>query len=455
MTVEAQVEKIGLEILEDCRIHKSSIFRFQYWSQFLMNWSMKYPRFKVELFRFVDVLPSLENLDQVRSHIIEYLLKKDSDLPFLYLFCLKLALSVPGISLLVAGFVKKNVHTMSKGFITGENSRRAQASLKKLWVDGFSFTVDILGEAVISEEEAIDYQNRYKELIVNLPKVVKKWPERKLLEEHAECVLPRANVSVKCSSLYSQIDNFNFRGSVEAIKSRLRPLLRSAMSEGTFINLDMESDDLRNIIFTLAEEIFTEDEFKDYPFFGIVVQAYLRDAKNDLERMLALAKKRKSPLTIRLVKGAYWDTEVILAQQKDWPIPVFCSKEETDANYELCTDILLDAYPYLYPAFASHNVRSLAYAMAGTEVRALPKKAIEFQMLYGMADAFKYAVKERGFRVREYAPVGEMLPGMAYLVRRLLENTSNEGFLRAKITGERSDLELLQKPKWQEALMNA
>lgn len=208
----------------------------------------------------------------------------------------------------------------------------------------------------------------------------------------------------------------------------------------------MEQNDSREIIMTVAEEIFAEPNVQQYPYLGVVIQAYLHTAQADIERIIRLAQRRGPPLTVRLVKGAYWDYEVVLTKQRHWSIPVFLTKAETDENYERCVDMLFSAYPSICPAFGSHNVRSLSYAISVAENKSLSKTAFEMQMLYGMAEPFKKALVDMDYRVREYAPVGELLPGMAYLVRRLLENTSNESFLRATFVGNVDHDTLLLSP---------
>ncbi|MEY4924401.1 MAG: 1-pyrroline-5-carboxylate dehydrogenase 1, partial [Verrucomicrobiota bacterium] len=152
------------------------------------------------------------------------------------------------------------------------------------------------------------------------------------------------------------------------------------------------------------------------------------------------------PLSVRLVKGAYWDYETITAQQRNWPIPVWQKKPESDANYEKLTLLLLENIDLITPNFASHNVRSVAHAIAQAERLGINPCAYEFQALYGMADELKLSLLQMGHRVREYCAIGELLPGMAYLVRRLLENTSNEGFLRLKNRGEATQGQLLDNP---------
>src|SRR2546422_6570889 len=126
--------------------------------------------------------------------------------------------------------------------------------------------------------------------------------------------------------------------------------------------------------------------------------------------------------------------------------PVWLQKPESDANFERLTRILLENESIVTSAFGSHNVRSIAHAQALAEELGIDRSHFEFQLLYGMAGPIKRALVEMGYRVREYSPVGELLPGMSYLVRRLLENTSNEGFLRAKFSEHTSESELLRDP---------
>jgi len=149
-----------------------------------------------------------------------------------------------------------------------------------------------------------------------------------------------------------------------------------------------------------------------------------------VRELISWAKQRDTPIGVRLVKGAYWDTETILAKQHGWPIPVWQEKASSDACYERITDLLLDDSQVIVPAFGSHNIRSLINAIVAAEERSIPTTRFELQALYGMAEPIKSAFSKRGFLVRDYAPIGELIPGMGYLVRRLLENTSNEGFLR-------------------------
>ncbi len=233
----------------------------------------------------------------------------------------------------------------------------------------------------------------------------------------------------------------------EGVLERLRPILRTARRLGAFVNVDMEQYAHKDLTYSLFRRVMSEPEFRDWTDVGIVCQAYLREALEDLEALRDWAQARGTPVSVRLVKGAYWDYEVTMARQLDWPVPVFERKWETDANYERCADFLLENRDVLRPALGSHNVRSLAHVLAKAESLGVPADGFEIQMLHGMGEPIQRAMVDRGLRVRVYTPYGAMLPGMAYLVRRLLENTSNESFLKASSSGDVPVEELLRNPE--------
>src|SRR6266480_1220218 len=201
-----------------------------------------------------------------------------------------------------------------------------------------------------------------------------------------------------------------------------------------------------NVTLELFKSVFTEEEFKDWPHAGIVIQAYLRDSEADLRDLIEWGRARGTRFAVRLVKGAYWDYETMISRQNGWDCPVYFQKPESDVNFEILTRLLLENETIVTAAFGSHNVRSIAHAQALADELGIDRSRFEFQLLYGMAGPVKRALVEMGYRVREYCPVGELLPGMSYLVRRLLENTSNEGFLRAKFSDNVSEDELLRDP---------
>jgi RHH-type proline utilization regulon transcriptional repressor/proline dehydrogenase/delta 1-pyrroline-5-carboxylate dehydrogenase len=209
----------------------------------------------------------------------------------------------------------------------------------------------------------------------------------------------------------------------------------------------MESYDSREAIVELVLELLAEPEFADGPSAGIVLQAYLRDAPDTLDTVEAWARRtrRTTPLVVRLVKGAYWDHEIVEARQHGWAAPVFEEKAESDRAFERLTLRLLELRPLVRVAIASHNLRSVAHAIAANRATGAPDDDLELQILRGLGDDLGHALARQGFRVRAYCPVGDLVSGMAYLVRRLLENTANDSFLAAEHAGTGIE-ELLAPP---------
>ena len=442
---EQRIRALGEQMLDAARKHKAGLLSRQFWSDKLMDWSMQDHDFKVQLFRFVDAFPTLRTPEIVHDHLVDYLTQPGVTLP---------AGMGTGIK---AGGVAKGLFTktvsgqitgMAEKFIAGVDARDALPDLKKLWDGGLCFSVDLLGEACVSDAEADAYRDKYLDLVGNLPDTVASWKANPLLEKDHLGAVPRVNVSVKISSLSAKCDPIDTEGSIRDVMSRLVPILELAKEKGVFVNFDMEQFELKDLTLTLFERCCEEIDFHA----GIAMQAYLRSGDDDARRICDWAKRAGRQVTVRLVKGAYWDFETINAEQEGWPCPVWAEKRDTDACFERMTQIFLDAMPRskdeggVKLALGSHNVRSIGAALEGLQRRGLPTEAMELQMLHGMADQLKHAASEMGLRVREYVPVGEMIPGMAYLVRRLLENTSNESWLKAGFLDNADTSSLLASP---------
>jgi len=409
----------------------------------LMDWSMKDPVFKTQLFRFVDVLPSLNSSGEIVRHLQEYLGDKAVELNP----ALKAGLAASSFApALVAGPVKAQIVDMAGQFVAGVSGEDLIRQIRKNIKLGIATTIDLLGEAVVSEEEADVFLKRNLEILDSVSKFYASEPAPCLSDVGPDGPLPRLNLSVKISALTPDVHPADPENSIKALKQRLRPILRRAAEVGALINFDMESYKLKDLTLALFKSIFEEPEFAQKPAIGIAVQAYLRDCEQDLRDLIAWARARQRRLSVRLVKGAYWDYETIMAQQREWPVPVWQKKPESDANYEKLTVLLLQNADIVTANFASHNVRSCAHAIVQAERLGVHPRHFEFQALYGMADELKASLLQLGHRVREYSAIGELLPGMAYLVRRLLENTSNEGFLRIKNMGEATKDQLLANP---------
>jgi len=441
-SLQSEIERRGRRIFELVDKHPESLFSKTGFYQRLMTISMRDEQLKLQLFRFVDVLPSLRTSGEVVEHLQEYFAEaRDSRKLSEFLGAgIRLARIVPWLS---GPILRWNVSEMARQFIAGRNSNDVLQILRKRRTEKIGFTVDLLGEAVVSETEADQYAARYLDLLEGLARETRTWTDP--LGKNSE-LFPVVNVSVKISALFSQISPEDPADAIAHLSPKLRPLLRRARELGAFINFDMESYAHKNTTLELFKTIFTEEEFKDWPHAGIVTQAYLRDSEADLRDLIEWGHARGTRFAVRLVKGAYWDYETSKSRQNGWDCPVYLQKPASDANFEALTRLLLENESIVTSAFGSHNVRSIAQAQAFAEELGIDRSRFEFQLLYGMAGPIKRALVDMGYRVREYCPVGELLPGMSYLVRRLLENTSNEGFLRAKFSENVPVEDLLRDP---------
>ncbi len=441
-SLQSEIEQRGRRIFELVDKYPESLFSKAGFYQRLMTLSMRDEQLKLQLFRFVDVLPSLHTSGEIIEHLQEYFADAhDSRKLSEFLEAgVRLTRTVPWIS---GPILRWNVSEMARQFIAGRNPNDVMRTLRKRRTQKIGFTVDLLGETVVSETEADEYAARYLDLLEGLARETKNWTEP--LGKNSE-LFPVVNLSVKISALYSQINPADPADAVAHLTPKLRPLLRRAREFGAFINFDMESYAHKNTTLELFKTVFTEEEFKDWPHAGIVAQAYLRDSEADLRDLIEWSRARGTRFAVRLVKGAYWDYETTKSRQNGWDCPVYLQKPESDANFETLTRLLLENESVVTSAFGSHNVRSIAHSQALAEKLGIDRSRFEFQLLYGMAGPIKRALVEMGYRVREYCPVGELLPGMSYLVRRLLENTSNEGFLRAKFSENLPAEDLLRDP---------
>lgn len=401
--------------------------KFTYnWLEQLISRIISEPKFRIQSLRFIDVLPSLDNDKDLAHHLQEYF----SGLPLPHFAEWGLKHSNTGWATRIAApTVRFTLRGLARKFMGGHRLHHAMTSISRLRNQGMNFTLDLMGEATISETEGIAYQKQYLNMLSNLSEPINNWHKNDLLDKSHNQYTPRLNLSIKLSSLYSQIRSVAPEFSIHAICKRLRPILRLAISNNAFITIDMEQYDLKNIILGCFKQIIMEDEFKTWPNFGIAMQAYLKETESDIKNLISLTKKRNMPITIRLVRGAYWDYETVIARQNNWDCPVWENKTETDLNYEKCLTIILTSHQDIHTAIATHNPRSIAYAMALTEKLKLDIDQFEFQMLYGMADTLKTALVKLDYRLRIYVPFGETLPGMAYLVRRLLENSSGQSMI--------------------------
>ena len=400
---------------------------------------------RAALFRFVDVTPACRSLDDLARHLTGYLEEVDDRPPPIQAAML-MSGTKPGRAALGAA-AAASVRHMAHRFIVGESPKAALKTIRHLWDHGAAVSLDLLGEATVTEAEADRYAARCMDALDTLAEAAPSWPERPVLEADSLGPLPRVNLSVKVSALTPLLRPEAPEVGRDDAARWMRPLLVRAKELGAHLHIDMESVDTAEATLGLVFELLDEPELRAGPSTGVVIQAYLRESPQQLEKVLdwAPGTDREQPLVVRLVKGAYWDHEVVDARQHGWTPPVFEAKRDSDRNFEALTGRLIEAWPHVRPAIASHNQRSVSHAVAAARELGREDRDVEFQVLRGLGDDLAAALADLDFRVRIYCPVGDLVAGMAYLVRRLLENTSNESFLHEHARGTSLD-ELLAPP---------
>ena len=270
---------------------------------------------------------------------------------------------------LLAWLARTSATYMAHRFIAGSTPSEAFETVKTLRQRGVGFTADLLGESVISDHEAEAYQATCIDLVpwARPPD----WPRCRrspISTVPRFGPIPRVNLSLKLTSLTPRFDVLHDRSTTRRVAERLRPILRVAPREprpsstSTWSNTLIKTSPTRS-----SAKSSPSPEFRDWADVGIVCQAYLPEAEGDLQVMESWVRDRGTPIAIRLVKGAYWDYEVTHARQMGWPVPVYLKKWQSDASFERCSRFLMENYERLRPALGSHNIRSLAHAMAAAE----------------------------------------------------------------------------------------
>ncbi len=432
------IENIQGDILEELKfkMKKYQPSVMEYISDFILKLTTDYLLIRIHLLKFIVVLPTFDgdksgvSLKKMLVESLELLIKDSKKLrkhrlPFyLYYFFI---ISNFIVKLIPSYFLKKIINTsvcfVAKRFIAGENIDDAKESLLGLIKSGRQYSLDQLGELVVSKSEASSYHQKVISLIYGLKaqKVSGKNPAG----------INNAHISIKVSALCYDFKPYAYEDTYNKIRPLLFDILKVAKENEVFINIDAEHYHYRDIVFYVYQRLLLEQEsLSDFKDTGIVVQAYLIDAYEHLIEVENLARKREIIMPIRLVKGAYWDEEVIEAYAHGHTPFEFLNKEETDLHFRQLIKKVMDS-PYLHLCLASHNIADHCFAEAIYLKNYKGTMLIEHQCLHMTCESLSMAMARSGWVVRNYIPIGGLLVGMAYLVRRIMENSSQLGVLSA------------------------
>nr|WP_102489927.1 bifunctional proline dehydrogenase/L-glutamate gamma-semialdehyde dehydrogenase PutA [Vibrio breoganii]PMK44657.1 bifunctional proline dehydrogenase/L-glutamate gamma-semialdehyde dehydrogenase [Vibrio breoganii] len=317
--------------------------------------------------------------------------------------------------------IRKAMHqamkVMGHQFVLGRDIKEAQKNGAPLRKKGFTHSFDMLGEAALTSEDAQKYFNDYLMAIESVGR-----------NKQNDDSSPAPSISIKLSALHPRYEVANKERVLNELHDTLIKLLTRAIELDVAITIDAEEADRLELSLQLFEKVYTNDLVKGWGKFGLVIQAYSKRCLPVLVWVNALAKEQGDLIPLRLVKGAYWDSEIKWSQQAGYAnYPVYTRKEATDMSYLACARFLLSdgVRGNIFPQFASHNAHTVTAIAEMAE-----HTDYEFQRLHGMGDSLYYHVMEKyGQPVRIYAPVGSHKDLLPYLVRRLLENGANSSFV--------------------------
>ena len=329
----------------------------------------------------------------------------------------------------------KSMQILGKQFVTGVTMQEALQNIKPRYEKGFTFSFDMLGEAAMTEADAQRYFNDYLHAIEEVGK-----------DAAGRTIYNGNSVSVKLSAIHPKYSRAKYDRTINELYPRLKELFLLAKKYNISINIDAEEANRLELSLDLVEKLLDEPELQGYKGIGFVVQAYSKRCPFVLDYLINLAREKQGYLMIRLVKGAYWDSEIKWAQADGLDgFPLYTRKNHTDISYIACAKKLFAAQDVIYPQFATHNVQTMC-----TIYELGQDKNFEFQCLHGMGETLYDNIvgKENLNRqVRVYAPVGTHATLLAYLVRRLLENGANSSFVH-QLVDENIPVEQLVTPPW-------
>ena len=312
---------------------------------------------------------------------------------------------------------------MGQQFVLGQTIEAGIRRAEKLRAKGYTYSYDMLGEGARSDADAQGYFDSYAHAIGEIAKIAK------------GDVRENSGISVKLSALSPRYLTTHRNAIEQQVIPRCLKLAQMAAQAKVGFNIDAEEQDRLDVSLDVVDAVLADESLAGWDGFGVVVQAYGKRAPLVLEHLYALAERLNRRIMVRLVKGAYWDTEIKLAQELGAAsFPVFTRKVNTDVSYMACAKMLLDMRDRIYPQFATHNAHTCAAVL---EMAGGARDGFEFQRLHGMGESLHEIVRtQAGTRCRIYAPCGPHRDLLAYLVRRLLENGANSSFVNQIVNEE-------------------
>ncbi|RUR15450.1 bifunctional proline dehydrogenase/L-glutamate gamma-semialdehyde dehydrogenase PutA [Legionella sp. km535] len=332
--------------------------------------------------------------------------------------------------------VDKAMRIMSKQFVMGRTINEALTRAKKKESKGYRYSYDMLGEAALTSADALRYFEAYKKAIESIGQQADKNSN----------IYKRAGISIKLSAIHPRYNESQYERVMEELPPRLLALSRLAKEYGIALTIDAEESERLDLSLDVIEQVFNDDSLDGWDGFGLAVQSYQKRAFYVLDWVAALARSKKRRIMVRLIKGAYWDSEIKKSQMQGFAeYPVFTRKVFTDVSFQACAKKILTMTDAIYPQFATHNAYSVAMILNIVG----EYRDFEFQCLHGMGNELYEQIVPAdcyGIACRIYAPVGSHEDLLPYLVRRLLENGANSSFVNRIVDDNAPITDLVEDP---------
>lgn len=340
--------------------------------------------------------------------------------------------------------VEKAMHIMSKQFVMGRTIQEAIGRAQKLEAQGYRYSYDMLGEAALTAKDAQKYLLAYQQAIENIGKAFTNTPLS---------LYEKAGISIKLSALYPRYQEAQHEQVMENLAPKLLGLAQLAKKYDISMTIDAEESERLDLSLDLIEKVFTDESLNGWNGFGLALQSYQKRAFYVLDWLAELARKTGRRMMVRLIKGAYWDSEIKKAQMQGLSeYPVFTRKAYTDVSFQACAKKMMTMTDAIYPQFATHNAYSVAMIL---EIVG-EYRDFEFQCLHGMGtNLYEQIVPKEALNIpcRIYAPVGTHEDLLPYLVRRLLENGANSSFVNRIVDEKAPVSSLVEDPVLKSSVM--
>lgn len=444
--IEQRTGEIGRDLCDRLSRRGPSIFDGRWWEDRLLSWATDDEAIRNQMLRFVDVLPMLRDHTAITRHLSEYFEDIRSHLPGAARLGLELSSGNVILSRALAFNARSHVARMARRFIAGHELDDILSSVRRLRRARCAVAVSPIAGGVYSDRDANRYQQRCLQLIEGVVPAVEDWPDDAMLDTDDRGTIPRVHVVVRVSSLDTAFTPASAEKLIQRTVERLRPVLRSAMLHGAFVQFDSERRWSQHLAMTVVQRILMEPEFREFAQCGVSIRASDLDAGEQLQAWHRFAGRRGVALSVRLVEGTDRETDARVAERNCWPCPVHTRQGQVESSFEALTRLLFEHHVQLRPILATVNFRTLAFARAVAEDRQLPVGSCEIQMPYGVGEERAQLCVELGQRVRILAPCGSLFVGMAVLARHMLENTCSQTMLSLRLPDAASLENLLMKP---------